>query len=123
MKYFISIVRGSKRIAGILFLTIFSFYYVSVTFFPHTHVVDGVTIVHSHPFRSLPDKTPAHHDHSETAFILIHFLSTILIASTIVNAGILFIRSKPGVINKLFIEVFYFSPYFLTSINPRAPTA
>ena len=43
---------------------------VSLTFFAHVHVVNGVTIVHSHPF-----KKGTAHEHSTVELIHIHFLS------------------------------------------------
>lgn len=49
---------------------LFVSYLVSLTFFAHVHVVNGVTIVHSHPF-----KKGAAHEHSTVELIHIHFLS------------------------------------------------
>ena len=49
---------------------LFVSYLVSITFFAHIHVVNGVTIVHSHPF-----KKGAAHKHSTVELLLIHFLS------------------------------------------------
>ena len=49
---------------------LFVSYLVSFTFFAHVHVVNGVTIVHSHPF-----KKGAAHKHSTVELQLIHFLS------------------------------------------------
>ena len=49
---------------------LFVSYLVSLTFFAHVHVVNGVTIVHSHPF-----KKGAAHKHSTVELLLIHFLS------------------------------------------------
>lgn len=50
----------------VLFIT----YMASITFFAHMHVVNGVTIVHSHPFNK-----GAAHSHSSMELLLIHFLS------------------------------------------------
>lgn len=50
----------------VLFLT----YLVAVTSFTHTHMVNGVTIVHSHPY----DKHAKHH-HTAVEFQLIRLLS------------------------------------------------
>lgn len=52
------------------FPILFIGYLASITFFAHVHVVDGVTIVHSHPF-----KKGAAHQHSTFELLLIHFLS------------------------------------------------
>ena len=49
---------------------LFVSYLVSFTFFAHLHVVNGVTIVHSHPF-----KKGAAHQHSTVELIHIHLLS------------------------------------------------
>ena len=45
---------------------LFVSYLVSFTFFAHVHVVNGVTIVHSHPF-----KKGAAHKHSTVELLLI----------------------------------------------------
>jgi hypothetical protein len=37
-----------KRLTGIILLTIFVCYYANICFFYHGHIVNGVTIVHSH---------------------------------------------------------------------------
>lgn len=49
---------------------LFVSYLASITFFAHVHVVNGVTIVHSHPF-----KKGVAHNHSTVELLLIHFLS------------------------------------------------
>lgn len=59
-------------------LIIFLGYYGSITLFPHCHIVNGVSIVHSHPFNSSSDKNPINHSHSKDEFVLIHLLTTFL---------------------------------------------
>lgn len=49
---------------------LFVSYLASITFFAHVHVVSGVTIVHSHPF-----KKGAAHNHTTVELLLVHFLS------------------------------------------------
>lgn len=49
---------------------LFVSYLASLTLFTHVHVINGVTIVHSHPF-----KKGAVHQHSTVELIHIHFLS------------------------------------------------
>ena len=44
------------RIAAMGLLLLFATYYVQVNFFVHSHIVNGVTVVHSHMHRS------THHD-------------------------------------------------------------
>lgn len=49
---------------------LFISYMVGITLFTHSHVVNGVTIVHSHPFRK-----GAEHSHTTVEFQLIHLLT------------------------------------------------
>ena len=52
---------------------IFIGYFGIVSLFEHTHIVNGVIIVHSHPFESLPDG--ATHHHTANQLQLFYFLS------------------------------------------------
>jgi hypothetical protein len=81
-----------KKLTGYFLLIIFSGYFASVTFFTHTHIVDGVTIVHSHPFRSHSGNVPVHHQHSENGFVLIHFLSHFMTITSLSVYGVAIIR-------------------------------
>ena len=107
---------------GAALLIIFTSYYVSVTYFPHTHIIDGITIVHSHPFKSLPDKNPAPHSHSQNALILIHFLSVIQVLVTVAFAGLLLFGELTTPAKKRVFETSYFSSHNLSFHRPRAPT-
>ncbi len=49
---------------------LFISYMAGITLFTHSHVVNGVTIVHSHPF-----KKGSEHSHTTVEFQLIHLLS------------------------------------------------
>lgn len=46
--------------------------------FTHVHIVNGVTIVHSHPYSKTDDGRPDH-DHSYAQFQLLHQLTTVQI--------------------------------------------
>jgi hypothetical protein len=63
-----------KGLLPVLFIS----YLAGVTLFIHPHVVNGVTIVHSHPFNK-----NAEHSHTTTEFQLIHLLSQVLIAGAL----------------------------------------
>lgn len=52
-------------------LLLFLSYYAGITLFMHAHVVNGVTVVHSHPYA--PDNPQ--HGHSSVEFDLIHALN------------------------------------------------
>jgi hypothetical protein len=62
--------RWTLLISKYFFLIIFLGFYGSVTLFKHIHVVDGITIVHSHPFSG--GKT--NHNHSSKGYLTLQFL-------------------------------------------------
>lgn len=68
--------KGKKNICiRIFFLALFVSYFADINFFTHNHIINGVTIVHSHfsyntPDSSSPD-TPQNHNHSNNALNLI----------------------------------------------------
>ena len=55
---------------------LFISYMAGITLFTHSHVVNGVTIVHSHPF-----KKGGEHSHTTVEFQLIHILDHTFLAS------------------------------------------
>ena len=55
---------------AIALLSIFLLYWAGITFFTHSHVVNGVVIVHSHPFNT-------EHSHTATSLETIFFLSSV----------------------------------------------
>lgn len=60
----------SKRnsIAGVLLLTLFALYWCGITLFTHSHVVNGVIVVHSHPYS-------VEHTHTQGQLETIFYLS------------------------------------------------
>ncbi len=73
----------AKKIIKIILPVIFIIYASSITFFTHTHVINGVTIVHSHPFQSGDDGMPSH-THTGAEIQLIHTLSTFFSVAVVV---------------------------------------
>lgn len=59
----------------ILLPTVFILYFICITFFTHSHVVNGVTIVHSHPYKSDQNGNPMH-EHTGSEIQLIQFLTS-----------------------------------------------
>jgi hypothetical protein len=57
------------RIWALGLLTLFAVYYTVTTLYVHIHEVNGVVIVHSHPFTE-------HHSHSGGQALTLHYLST-----------------------------------------------
>lgn len=56
------------RITASLFLTVFVAYYAIVSAYAHVHVVNGVMVVHSHPFSN-------QHSHTAGQTLVLHFLT------------------------------------------------
>jgi len=68
----------------ILFPVLFIAYLGGIISFTHVHVVNGITIVHSHPFSTNGD-VPVDHQHTGTELQLLHQISTILQADNAVS--------------------------------------
>jgi len=102
-------------------LMLFLGYYGSIALFPHSHNVNGVTIVHSHPYYPFSKDKPVNHQHSGNGFILIHFLSHFL---TTVSFLAFSIEVYKAVLRKYTLqknnESFY-NLTFLCSNGLRAP--
>ncbi len=78
-----------KNIIRFILPCIFISYMVGISFFMHTHIVNGVTIVHSHPYDS-----DIAHDHNTSEVELIHSLNSATFTDNIIDNdfGIPFFR-------------------------------
>jgi hypothetical protein len=66
--------KSISRLTGYFFLILFLGFFGSNTFFTHSHIVDGNTIVHSHPFKKDQNGNPTH-QHSAKGYLLIHIIN------------------------------------------------
>jgi hypothetical protein len=87
--------RLRNNIVKYFLLVLFLAFFGSTNFFNHIHVVDGVTIVHSHP--GLPS-----HRHTQNGFHVIHLLTNFIAAGiTLLFAGIILLRPAELIRNVL----------------------
>lgn len=110
-----------RRLSGFFLVLLFCGYLGSVTFFPHTHIVDSVSIVHSHPYKSLPENDPADHHHTKNEFLLIQFISGFITTLPVLFFGTIITRK---ILRKLFFNQnkTVIPGFFLPGANrPRAP--
>ncbi|WP_163320049.1 hypothetical protein [Dysgonomonas sp. 520] len=70
-----------KAILPLLLIVYFSF----SSSFPHTHIINGVTIVHSHPFSKDADGKSSH-SHTMSQVHLIHVLTSFFVTTDIIVA-------------------------------------
>lgn len=66
-----------------LFPVIFAGYIGMISFYTHVHTVNGVTIVHSHPFQKNTDGQPVH-AHTSAEFRVIQALTSYSLTTEIV---------------------------------------
>jgi len=104
-------------------LTIILFGYIStITFFPHTHIVDGVTIVHSHPYKSNTGDVPVNHNHSRNGFHLIQFTSCFIATVSVFFVAAEVLRKVLNVLLP-FKDEFFLVNFIISSANrTRGPT-
>ena len=97
---------------------LFISYLASITFFTHVHVVNGVTIVHSHPF-----KQGTAHQHSTVELLHIHILSHLITDSaTVVFALPLFVSFLLCLLLGRLPHTHFHAPYHGV-VGLRAPPA
>lgn len=53
--------KGKRIIASLLFV-VFTFYYVDICFFSHSHTINGTTVIHSHLHNKSHAQTGTHTD-------------------------------------------------------------
>ena len=118
-----NLVRIYRKIAGYFLVILFCGYLGSITFFPHTHIVEGITIVHSHPYKSHSENYPISHNHLKNGFLLIQFISSFIAMVPAIFLGAVLTRK---ILRKLcFRKNETIIPVFsLAGTNrPRAPAA
>ena len=69
-----------RKYLRILLPALFIAYLGCIIAFTHVHIVNGVTIVHSHPFHKTDDGRPDH-EHGYAEFQLLHQFVAILLAA------------------------------------------
>jgi|GEM_PF-48321 len=81
-------VRNSytKSSIKLLLLSLFLWYYGCITLFNHTHIINGVTIVHSHPTSPFGETKGNGHTHTSTQIVLISELSNFLTTAIVVSS-------------------------------------
>lgn len=115
--------RTYKKFAGYLLVILFAGYFISVTFFHHTHLVNGVNIVHSHPYKSHSGDIPINHNHSEKGFLLIQFISDFIAIVLLTYSGATIFRNILNlcILNKKRSRILNFC--LISSNRPRAPNS
>lgn len=86
------------NISKYFFLLLFLGFFGSVTLFDHAHVVGGITILHSHPFKSDKNGIPTH-NHTTNGYIIIHLLMNFTALAVFILIAINFILNLLGKIS------------------------
>lgn len=113
--------RSFHKIYGYFLIILFCGYFGSTSLFPHSHVVDGVTIVHSHPFKSNPGGAPVNHSHSTNGFQLIHFISGFIATASVLFTIAAVNRKVLSVLQSLPEEIIRINLNISPANRPRAP--
>ncbi len=111
-----------KRHLGVLLLLIYIFFYAGTNLQLHTHIIDGVTIVHSHfSVDSMPfSNSKTTHTHDQTQITLIHTFNACIFFILFIAIALRAILQKPI---KIIVEREVLIPLKTYLYNPclRAP--
>jgi len=95
---------------SVLLLILFLGYYSSITFFTHSHIINGVTIVHSHPFNSDKGGGSSNSPHSDKSLLIIQLLSELISTIFSINFAILILRILLDKLPRISIKNGYAEP-------------
>ena len=119
----INTVQINIRLAGLFLVILFCGYFGSTAFFHHTHIINGFSVVHSHPYKSHSGNGPISHNHSKDGLLLIQFISGFITTAPPLFIGIaitsqllplLFPEQEKSIILRFFL---------IGANRPRAPSA
>jgi hypothetical protein len=113
--------RFKRILVGWFLVLLFCGYFGSITFFPHTHIVDGITIVHSHPYKSHSGNNPISHNHSKNGFLLLQFVSSFITTIPVLFFGVIIIRPIINLVLRNQDENVILNFYLSSANRPRAP--
>ncbi len=109
-----------KRLLKISLLGLFLFYYSGSVMFYHSHLIDGVWVVHSHPFPL--SKTTEGHTHTQAELVTINILSHITLQLVTGIASLIAIKVLLGVCSSVWQKFTFQNKAFLVK-SLRAPPA
>jgi hypothetical protein len=99
-----------RRLISCILIAIFALYYANICFFYHTHIINGVTIVHSHIHSKAHAQTGIHSSSELTLITVLSFFQSL-------QAGLCF--AGPG----LFLFLQAIIRPFLENIIIQKPAA
>ena len=108
--------QNGKKIVGGVLIVIFSLYYASICLFYHGHIINGVTIVHSHIHGQDHAQTGTHTSSELTLFLVLSIFHSLVTTLCFSSFGIIFFAK----IIRLFAEEKVASD-FLACVSLRAP--
>ena len=85
--------KGIGKSLKILLLLLFLGYYGGITLFPHSHVINGITIIHSHPYKSDKSSNSPALPHTGKELLVIQLLSELITTAFSLCIASLIIRT------------------------------
>ncbi len=109
-----------RNIVSWLLVLLFAFYYVNITFFPHSHRVGDVVIIHSHFYGGIITTSMPEHSHGHSEIIIINYLSLFLTAAIVFPIALVCLLAAKRFYFPVLAEKRTIGHYQLI-LQPRAP--
>lgn len=106
--------NNCKKYLRLLLPVLFGFYLGNLIWYTYIHIVDGVTIVHSHPYKKSQGE-PVDHEHSSSVLQLLNQFYQIEVAG--VDVILLFEAVHTACIYDISIQPIY--PEYLTPVERK----
>jgi hypothetical protein len=109
--------KKHKQIIGHVLIVIFSLYYANICFFYHSHIINGVTIVHSHMHHKSHAQTATHSSSELTLISILSAFQTLQASLGFAGLGIFLLLQ--AVVRPFFEKRVI--PCTVVHASPRAP--
>ena len=99
--------QGISKSFTLMLLILFLGYYGSITLFPHSHIVNGITIVHSHPYKQGNGSNSSNLPHTGKELLIIQVLSEFISTAVILAVTVFILRCLARDLSVRFTTVGY----------------
>lgn len=118
----ISLIQTYRKLPAYFFFLLFCGHLMLFSLFPHNHIVDNVSIVHSHPYKSHLKNVPFNHNHTKSGFLLFQFISNLIASVPVLFIGVANIRNILNIRSLLQEDNFRLNQSICFLYLPRGPT-
>lgn len=110
-----------KHTIKYILLILLSVYLVSISLFPHSHIINGRRITHSHIYDPFDAQKKTDHQHSQNEILLIDMLSHFIAAVFFISFSLKILKNFTDRISSVRMYELLLNLLIFNSVSLRAP--